>query len=76
MKNLEETKFINAGHVKEFIDELEDFPDKYQKELEYLFGKYNEFVNFTAYKVKHDRKTTGERENDEILPLHMGEKTT
>lgn len=51
MKNLEETKFINAGHVKEFIDELEDFPDKYEKELKYLFAIYNEFVLFCAYKL-------------------------
>lgn len=52
MKNLEETKFINAGHVKEFIDELEDFPEKHEKELRFLFEKYNEFVNFVAYKFK------------------------
>lgn len=51
MKNLEETKFINAGHVKEFIDELEDEPEKYEKELRFLFEKYNSFTNFKAYKM-------------------------
>ncbi len=76
MKNLEETKFINAGHVKEFIDELEDNPDKYEKELQYLFGIYNKMVNFKAYKLKNDKKTGGEGENDTNLPLHMGETTT
>jgi hypothetical protein len=64
MRNLEETKFINAGHVQEFIDELEENPEKYEKELQFLYEKYNNFVNFIAYKLKHDRKATGKGENE------------
>lgn len=73
MKSCYETKFINAGHIKEFIDELEDFPEKYEKELLFLFEEYNKFVNFKAYKLKNDGKATGGEENEGILPLHMGE---
>jgi hypothetical protein len=51
MKSYEDVKFLNAGHVKEFIDELEENPEKYEKELQFLYEKYNEFVNFKAYKL-------------------------
>lgn len=63
MKNCYETKFINAGHVKEFIDELEKSPEKYEKELQFLFAIYNEFVQFCAYKLKKNEIQKETRSN-------------
>lgn len=74
MKNLQETKFTNAGHVKEFIDELEEFPEKNEEDLLFLYKIYNKFVKKRAYKLYNDRKTIGKREEEPILPLNMEEK--